>query len=793
MNLCIPWLVFPLLLALLTIGCGLLVETVAGRRLPAPLVLPVGLAMLIVAASFATEWAASARLAVPLVIVLTVAGFGLSDRWHKSYRRGRSAWAFLVALASYAVYSAPVVLSGQASFAGYMKLDDTATYLALVDRAMEHGRSLAGLAPSTYEATLSISLAIGYPLGSLLPLGIGHELLRTDSAWLWQPQLSFLAAMLALALYVLAAPLVRPRPLRALVAFVAAQPAILFGYALWGGVKELTAAVLLPTLAVLVVAILRQGGGLRELLAPAVVCAALLDALSLPAAVWLLPVVGLAVAMAIVRVGWRRAAVRTTVLGAAAAALAIPAIVAAFDWLGHTQAFTSTGELGNLLGPLSRLQVFGIWLHGDFRTPPASRGPTYILIGIAAAAALLGLVLAWRKRALKLLLYVLGALVACAVFVEAGSPWIGAKGLATAAPALLLVALAGCTALGVAGWRSGGWHVGAFIVLAAIGGGVVWSNVLAYRDVWLAPRARLSELVTIGDRFAGQGPALMTEYEPFGARHFLRTLDAEAVSSLRWHTIPLRNGKTVAPWQSADLDALRLSGVLYYRTLVLRRSPVASRPPSVYRLVWQGRFYEVWQRPLLPAKIIEHLSLGDALSPGAVPSCADVLALARRVPAGGTLATVVRSKPNVVSLADVAGWRPFPPIPGSAYPLDSRTLEERVSVPAAGRYGVWLGNSFAGSVSIVVDGRALGSEHEQLSWSGQYQPFAEVTLEAGTHTVTLAYRRGGPRPGADSVPVYPLGPLVLARETAARPVELVAPEDARSLCGRTLDWVEAVS
>ena len=89
----------------------------------------------------------------------------------------------------------------------------------MTDRVMEHGRSLAGLAPSTYEATLATTLAIGYPTGSLMPLGIGHQLLSYDIAWLFQPYLAFLAALLALALYAvlarrdpLAAGCVRSRP-----------------------------------------------------------------------------------------------------------------------------------------------------------------------------------------------------------------------------------------------------------------------------------------------------------------------------------------------------------------------------------------------------------------------------------------------------------------------------------------------------------------------------------------------------------------------------------------------------
>ena len=37
--------------------------------------------------------------------------------------------------------------------------------------------------------------------------------------------------------------------------------------------------------------------------------------------------------------------------------------------------------------------------------------------------------------------------------------------------------------------------------------GVLWTNVDAYRGASVAPRARFSELASIGSRYAGQGPA----------------------------------------------------------------------------------------------------------------------------------------------------------------------------------------------------------------------------------------------------------------------------------------------
>ena len=47
---------------------------------------------------------------------------------------------------------------------------------------------------------------------------------------------------------------------------------------------------------------------------------------------------------------------------------------------------------GTELGPLDPLQVFGIWLRGDYRLPPAAGSGisnldlTYVLIGIAVVA-----------------------------------------------------------------------------------------------------------------------------------------------------------------------------------------------------------------------------------------------------------------------------------------------------------------------------------------------------------------------------------------------------------------------
>jgi len=739
-----------------------LVELAAGEPLPGPLLLPVGFTIVILAGQFATLFDATAELSAPLVVALAAAGLLLVPPWRGAAR----SWPAAAAVAAYAVFAAPTVLSGKATFDGYIKLDDTATYFAMTDRVMTHARSLAGLPPSTYEATLATSLTLGYPTGSLMPLGIGHVLLSYDIAWLYQPYLTFLAALLALSLYALLEGVIPSKPFRAAAAFIAAQPAVLFGYALWGGVKELAGAWLLALIAALLPWAIARGP--RAAIPLGAATATLVCVLSLPGGGWLFP--ALLAAAAVAFLGPRRALVsKTAALVAATAVLAVPAFVAAASWLSHLTAFGKESELGNLIGPLSGFQLFGIWLAGDFRVHPHNSAPTYVLIALVLAAGAVGLWWAWRQRSWALPAYLVIAGLGCAIYVPLSSPWVGGKALAMGSPAFLAAALAGCGA-GFAYRRV----VEAGVVALAIAAGVLWSNVLQYNQVWLAPRAQLHELEAIGNRIAGQGPTLMTDYQAYGVRHFLRRASPEGASELRRRFDFLTNGKFLEKGQSADIDRFQLSGVLVYRTLVLRRGPAESRPPSVYSLVSSGRYYEVWQRPVRPAQtILEHLGLGDANQAAAVPKCSDVLRLARL---HGVTSLATARRPDAI-------WLGYPPISG-----ESRVV---VNLAATGRYTAWLGGDWYGLSSISVDGRKVGSLREELNWPGNFSDLGTIRLAAGRHVVTIRSVLGGWHPGSAATP-YSYGPAALSAVDVREPVETVAPADARSLCGRRLDWVEAL-
>ena len=316
------------------------------------------------------------------------------------------------------------------------------------------------------------------------------------------------------------------------------------------------------------------------------------------------------------------------------------------------------------------------------------------------------------------------------------------KALATASPAVLFAALIGCASILA--------RLGTLPAAAAAGTvalGVLWSNGLAYHGATLAPHGQLAELEEIGELFAGQGPALMTEYQPYGVRHFLRRLDPEGASELRRRLVRKADGSLPQRGESPDLDELALSDVLVYRSLVLRRSPVASRPPAPYELRWQGRWYEVWQRPVAGTAVAAHLPLGDDGSPGAAAACADV----RRIAMGAhTTAAVARTGPVAVLPARPSG------------------VEEAFVVPETGRYSLWLAGSRRAGADVFIDGQRIASAPAHFDNAAEYSELGTATLGPGVHTVRVQFDRSLARAGDGWPRVWARPARGHLREPAAR-------------------------
>jgi hypothetical protein len=259
-------------------------------------------------------------------------------------------------------------------------------------------------------------------------------------------------------------------------------------------------------------------------------------------------------------------------------------------------------------------------------------------------------------------------------------------------------------------------------------------------------------------------------------------MDPESPSELRRRTIPLLGGNVLPKAQYADLDEFELSAVLVYRTIVMRTSPVASRPPAPYQLVYSGKWYQVWQRPATGSRpALSALPLGNSVDPTGVPSCKGVLQLARSVPPGGVLAAVSRTPPQVVSVPT---------------PLPIGDINAAFVLTKPGLYEVWLGGSFFRKVSATVDGIATGSSHEQLNEAGEWTPLGTVRLGIAGQRMTLSHGDADLYPGSggpgSAGPFFRDGPLALAPVTGSLPITYVQPSSARFLCGKRWDWIEAL-
>jgi hypothetical protein len=826
----ISWFIFPVLIGAVALGCGLLLEQASGTRLPGVLIMPGGLAVVVVIGLFFVATDATASLATPVLVFLAAAGFTLTPPW----RRGRiDLWAVACAAAVFAIYAAPIVLSGEATFAGYSTQVDQSTYFGLADRILDHGRSLAGLPDGHYREILSLTLSAGYPLGSVLPLGVGTKLTGVDPAWLFQPYLAFLAAMLALSLYAFSGRIISSPPLRALAAFVASQPALLFGFSLWAGVKELSGAWIIALLASLAVLAVRDRWDGRALLPLAVAAAAVLGVLSFAGGIWLVAPLALALFL-IVRLHGRETAIRqATWLLIAAAVLSLPSLVLVGKFWEAATSSAITGDVtSQLFHPLSWRQAFGIWPVGDFRATPDAIGIVDLLIGLVGISAVAALIAGWRRREWEIPVYLGGVTAGCLIVTVLGSPWVDAKAFAITSPAIVVAAMSG----GAMVARRAGM-LGTAVLVAVIGAGVLWSNALAYHDVSLASRDQLEELEEIGDRISAEGQTLLSDHDSYAARHFLRKANVHGPSGARPFTFPHGNGEegmafvdghpvlrsitagqNIGTGFSFDIAEMNVNYLLGYRTLVRRQSPrsfgergetASTRPPSIYKLIWRGRYWEVWQQRAAAPEIRFHKAFGGKDQPTGRADCKTVAAFRDLV---GPYGQLVAARSGGLIEAQLSGGPSWTAVDrNSVLPpgVRSGVIRGRVSVPKAGTYSAWVSGLFHRRVELSVGGRSVGksrtesSAADPLSFFTHYVPLGTMKLPPGLHSVALRYTGGaslkpgtGPRAAVPRVPGKPLafsfGPLVLTHDSEAAPLAFVRASAARSLCGKRWDWIEVL-
>jgi hypothetical protein len=787
----LAWIVFPALLCGVCWSLGALLEAVAraplhGLRLPVGFCAGIALVGPVYWLGL-NRWPALAVLAIAAGAGLWLSRERLRDRGRLRLRPG---WAAAAFGAVFLFYLGPVVVTGQATFLGYNFLNDTAVHLVFIDYVGDHGARLVGLEPSSYASAALQHVANGYPFGS-------HELLATvgavvpvDVAHLYQPYLAVSAAVAAVAI----AAALRDAGLPSWAACVAAVAALssqlLFSYGLQGGIKELAFVAVLATGAALGARFVTGGATIGHAVGLGIVAAAALGIYGLAAGAWLAPL-ALGIGFLALLLGTRASRRRLPLaIGAAAVAFAVlggPLLYAAYDFVDYGEgSLTSQNELGPLLGPIRNIQAAGIWFSGDYRqldigSPDGRR--TLVFVGLAFGLAALGTAWVVRRRALGAGLLLITTAVSWYVVSRSGSPYVDAKLLSILSPAVVLLACLGVWAL----WRPG-LRIEAAVVGVALFGALLWSDVLAYRIATVAPIERLGELSDIGDRFAGQGPMMVNEFEEY-AKHFARK--AEPVDPYEaWTPSPaaLRDPARPVYANAYTLDELELAYVTSFPLIATRRSPAESQPPAGYERAWSGDYYDVWRRAEKPPAVA-HRPLGtprptDPVSAVAQPSCDAV----REMASAGELLAVERPAAAIASLggrALPASWTPDPANTLGAIAYAGGTVTTRATT-RAGRHRVWVQGRFSRAATVTVDGHALPVER-QYNGPKQWVDAGVLELASGVHEVAFSRPGNSWAPGSYQADV--VGPIVLTPERPGQPV--TAPQgDGEALCAKTLDWVE---
>lgn len=815
MDLLAAWLLYPLALVALCLGLGLLAARAADWRMPGVLLLPAGFVTLVALARLLTQEDATASLALALIGLLALAGFVVQRDWLRSLRP--DPWIAVAAAGVFVIFGAPVILSGDPTFAGYLALADTSHQLGLADLLASHGFDLTALPDGSEKRGLSSYVASAYPVAGQAVLGVTRPLGVLDAAWLYQPLLSFMAVMTCLSLAALVAPLLRRRWQVALVAFVAAQPALVVGFALQGSIKEITTIAAVSAGVAVLAAAIHQRRGARSLLVVAIAAAAALGALG-PAAGLYFAVPAL---VALAYWGWRivRERRRSDIVwllaaGVVAVVLALPVLTSLQTQLtvqGGTLKAKGDGgagaasltELGNLAGPLKLEQTLGIWFSGDFRYTTTELGtPQLIALILAAACALLGLAWAVRRRAWQPLL--LGAvLVLPSIYLlERGSPYADAKVLTIVSPAILLLVALGPVVL----WH-GRWRALSLVATGALVLSVLTSSALAYHDVSLTPHARYSELLDLNKRLAGRGPAVLNEYDEFG-KYFLRDVPGRNLPSYphSFRDAPYKPNALFDPKRRpsektpTDIDDLRLDYLQSVPYLIWRRSPTTSRPPANFRLEWTGDFYELWRRTATP-RVLRHKPLGpDILRSAAEVTRADARAWAARARRlGGRIAYVPRARLSgfyITHHPRPLKWEGFGNFPEALVAAAPGRIDAPVRIPRSGRYNVWFEGSFARRLQVGTDGRPLGTtEGAGLNNPGAYALIGSRRLTRGAHGVQVVQGGGDLRPGSGGYrsSLRHIGPIWFQPvEDVQRRVRTIDPDRWRILVGVRADWLEIV-
>jgi hypothetical protein len=401
-------------------------------------------------------------------------------------------------------------------------------------------------------------------------------------------------------------------------------------------------------------------GGRGRWVPVAVICAGCVTVYSVLGLAWPVGILGAAFAVLVLRtlVGESsrqalRAEIGPAVIAASiflvALAVQLPRLV---RFVSRTWDVNGTGipvsGLGNLAGPVSFWEVFGVWDSIDFRFPAVDAFAVGAWTAFVAALVAAGVVLALRGREWALVLAAGVSLAIWFVSERTQSPYVSAKALVILAPLVILLAARPLLdAQGVLGpsvprW----WSLLAPLLALALIVQTLGASLQALRFMPVGPTDHARELATL-KRTIGNRPVLFLGNSDF-IQWELAGVQLKA-PLIGIQVLPLRAEK---PWKygdAIDIDSIEPAELNLADYVITSRDPAASAMPSQLRRVGQTASFSLWRRTAtVPARRV----LAEGGAAGAPLDCETKAG--RAIVRGGGVAAVI---PRTVSVA-VAGLAP---------------------------------------------------------------------------------------------------------------------------------------
>ena len=788
------WILFPLLFGATMVGLGLGLRRLSMPFTPA-LLLPAGYGVAVVVASMFTYYGATAKLTGPILIVLAVGGFVAEFGTIRAALRGGALqrhWPWIVAsVAGFLVFGASVIAIGRPSYTGYNQIVDISPQMSWAWYLGEHGRD-ALTSSSTPRSFVNNTRSTGYPAGPQALLGTFPTTFGMNIPWSYQPYLAMVAASIVSAAYAIIRQATSHRSFAAVGAFVAGQASALIGYALIGGIKELTAVLALLTTAAFIQSTATPGvKAWRAVLPFTVGMAATFTIFSLTMLPWL----GILAAGALLII-WSRVSLRDALVRGGIA-IGVFVFVTLSTSIPSKDSFAFADlmqkEVGNLAHPVSIWATTGVWITNDHRFELTGPARTIsIIIGVVVIVlAVIGLFTALRRGAPGLAVLMAASLIGLVILLARMGPWVDFKGMVLTAPVVLIAAVIGLSAL--LSQRRNALFWTAWAGLAGLLAVSLYSDALRYGSAQLAPNERLSELRSINERYAGAKATLIPDWDENGG---FELRDVGGTQAFNWpfvasETFTAENpGFNTAMATQWDLDQLSAPWVNGFELIVMRRSPGQSRPGRQFELAEQGRFFDVWKRTKAPATVA-HLPLTGIGDPSEQTKCQEFV-----------------DKLEDNATVTIAPATPVAPVAQFAQENVSKGLEVSVgnAVLTKGNSGVAKGLVDLGTNaglfevyatdlsrrhnSVTVGGKTLDIEVDPSAAArGQY--LGSVPLPNGVQPVTVKLGGTTLSPGSSkkaNIGAW-TGTITFVPSDTLHPALMSGPAGTMK-CPTSVDWVE---